>query len=63
MANNKLTERWRFCYTQSTEDGNTMIDVDINFENVDDNVLAQRIATFLVAAGRVNMAKIEDKNE
>jgi hypothetical protein len=48
----KLTERWRLCYTQTTEDGDTLLDLDINFENVSDEVLANRIQTFLRAVGR-----------
>lgn len=58
----KLTERWRLCYTQSTED-DTVLDLDLNFENVSDEVLAQRIATFLAATGRTDMAKIEKPEE
>ena len=60
MATAKLTERWRLCYTQSDRDsGDTLIDLDLTFENVNDDVLAQRLQTFLKAAGREDMAKIE----
>lgn len=60
MANTKLTERWRLCYTQSDRDsGDTLIDLDMSFENVTDDLLAKRLQTFLKAAGREDMAKIE----
>ena len=61
MANNKLTERWRFCYTMSNDNGDTLLDLDINFENVDDAILAQRIQTFLKAAGRSDMAEVKEQ--
>jgi hypothetical protein len=48
----KLTERWRLCYTQTNEDGDTLLDLDISFENVSDEVLANRIQTFLKAVAR-----------
>lgn len=60
MATPKLTERWRLCYTQSDRDsGDTLIDLDLTFENVGDDVLVKRLETFLRAAGREDMAKIE----
>ena len=56
-----LTERWRFCYTQSDDQGTTLMDLDINFENVSDDVLIKRLETFLKAAGRETLARIEEK--
>lgn len=60
MARPKLTERWRLCYTMSNDDGDNLLDLDIQFENVDDAILAQRIQTFLKAAGRYDMAEIKE---
>ena len=60
MAKSRLTERWRLCYTMSNDDGDTLLDLDIQFENVDDAILAQRIQTFLKAAGRYDMAEIKE---
>lgn len=54
-----MTERWRFCYTKSNQDGDTLLDLDLNFENANDEILAQHIATFLRAAGRNGLARIE----
>lgn len=58
----KQNERWRLCYTLS-DDNDTLLDIDINFENVAEDILAQRIATFLRAAGRGDMATVETKEK
>jgi len=49
----KINERWRLTYSQSNDDGENLMDIDLSFENVSDEVLGQRIKTFLTAAGRV----------
>jgi hypothetical protein len=56
----KVNQRWRFSYTETTEAGDTLIDLDINFENVSDELLIRRLETFLRATGRDGIAKIED---
>jgi len=61
MTTPNLTERWRLCYTQNDRDsGDTLIDLEVTFENVTDAILAQRLQTFLKAAGRTDMAEIKD---
>ena len=56
----KVNQRWRFSYTETTEAGDTLIDLDINFENVSDELLIRRLETFLHATGRDGIAKIEE---
>jgi hypothetical protein len=56
----KLTERWRFCYTQTKEDGGDIVlDLDLNFENATDEILAQHLTTFLRAAGRDQLVRLD----
>lgn len=52
MAKQKVVNvSYDFRYSSRDEDHNTIRDFSLNFENPDDDVLAQNINTFLAAVG------------
>ena len=53
----KVNENFSLRYNSREEDsGNTVMDLDINFDNPSEEVLVSRLNTWLVAIGRDNLS-------
>jgi len=53
----KINENFSLRYNSREEDsGNTVMDLDINFDNPSEEVLVSRLNTWLVAIGRDNLS-------